>query len=185
MNQKTTLLIIVGIAAIMLFAINCSGSSPSDTTPKPEVCECTDKEHHGIGEDCCDREDCTCTLKVYGQVSDNTSGVNFKIYRKGTLKDAIVTTAAEHFTTSFNGLTELQKSQLTGKIDEIHILAESPNTDGYTYTNQGGKHIFALFHEYAEFANYYLREIRNGGIVVVKLNVNSAIRLANGKTTTF
>jgi len=69
MKQKTTALIIVGIAAIMLFAINCSGSSPSDKPPipEPEVCECTDKEHEGECPPPCPGkggENCDCTDPV-------------------------------------------------------------------------------------------------------------------------
>ena len=143
MNQKTTALIIVGIAAIMLFAINCSGSSPSDTPPEPEpdpVCECTDKEHLGIGETCCDLEDCTCTLRVYGEINDNTYGNHFKIYRNGDVTDAEMATAAANIIAGYGNLAEGQKIDLAGKIDEVHVITD-PN---YTYTNTDGKLIAGI-----------------------------------------
>jgi len=108
MNQKTTALIIIVIAAIMLIAINCSGSSPSDTPPipEPEICECTDKEHLGIGETCCETDDCTCTLKEYGKI-----GGTVPVYRAG-ITNAQMEGVFPTVQLAYNGLGDAHKIKL-------------------------------------------------------------------------
>ena len=148
MNQKATTLIIVGIAAIMLFTINCSGSSPSDTPPipEPEICECTDKEHLGIGETCCDREDCTCTLRVYGSITDNNGNV-INIYREGTVSETDMTKAASDIQAGYASLGLVSKGHFATKgVNEIHVTPSTNNVeDGVISVDLLGAEYFATF----------------------------------------
>ena len=124
MKQKTTALIIVGIAAIMLIAINCSGSSPNDTPPipEPEICECTDKEHLGIGETCCGTDDCTCTLRVYGIITDNNGNV-INIYREGTVSETDMAKAIADIQAGYGSLLEGERIKFATKgVDKIYVV---------------------------------------------------------------
>jgi len=161
---------------------NCDCTDP--VIIEPEVCECTDKEHLGIGEDCCDREGCTCTLRVWGQIDDNTYGNHFKIYRNGEVTDAEMTAVAANITAAYAALDGATKMGLPGKIDEVHITPVSEAS--YTYTTVNGKKVLAFRHNRSQsgIGNLFIN-VSSGSLMLAQLmqldNSKETVRLAFGK----
>ena len=125
---------------------NCDCTDP--IIIEPEVCECTDKEHLGIGEDCCDREDCTCTLKVWGHIADNTHGNHFKIYRNGEVTDAEMAAAVANVIAGYARVGGANKNRLGGKIKEVWIIQEAAdNVKKFDYEVVGNQVILKIQHD--------------------------------------
>ena len=102
-------------------ALAASCKSPTDTPDT--VCACPDKDHLGIGEKCCNGTDCTCELKVYGTIIDNSGNV-IPIYRNGNVTDTQMATATENAIQAYSDLTIYHKMQGDGKLKELHIVPE-------------------------------------------------------------
>jgi len=85
-------------------------------------CECEDKEHLGIGEDCCDKDDCECTYKVYSTLANGV-----KVYRKGTFEEGKVEDIAGRAVTTYANLDPDRKETFTANITEIHIVEGNHN----------------------------------------------------------
>jgi len=165
---------------------SCKNGTTDTPTPPPEpdpVCECPDTEHLGIGETCdCGLADCDCTLKVYGQIDDNTRGNHFKIYRNGDITDAEMATAVTNVTAAYNTMSDAGKNGLSGKIDEVHVIAD----EIYSYKNVNGKLIFSLKFDHSDTIMQNLLNLVSNGTftpVIAQVKSDAVIRLANGKTT--
>jgi hypothetical protein len=130
----------------------------------PPVCECEVKEHLGIGEVCgCGFDDCECTLKVYGTLANGV-----KIFRSGELSDAEMDIAVANAIAAYADLTPLQKTQLEGKIDEIHIspLTLSPSA---SYIMKDGKKVLTYRHNRSSTGvATLLSDIGSGVLVIVQ-----------------
>ena len=154
--KNTTKAKIGGVfAGIMVLATSCPSSTP---------CTCSPIDHLGVGESCCGGDTCNCTVKVYGQVTDNDGKV-INIYRQGAA-DADATIVTVDIISAYNGLSALDKANIKGKIDEIRILpADAAGVLGYSYRNEGGKYILSLdFRINDIYADSVFSGIANGTI---------------------
>ena len=134
------------------------GLANCDCTLKP-VCECSTNEHLGIGENCCGTSDCVCTLKVYGNVA------GMLIYRSGVVNDSDMAMVVSYITDGYNLLASGEKTNLVGKIDEIHIL---PGTAGtFAYTTVYGKKVLKMDIESAEWDSSDLLQRISAGTLLL------------------
>jgi len=111
-------------------------------------CECEDLDHLGIGEKCCYTMDCTCTPKVYGEISDDIDMQplwTFPIYRQGAVND--MTAAVAKAVEAFGGLDEMNRAALYGNIKEVRIIPG--NTASRSVEN--GKFVIELGEDNAAF----------------------------------
>ncbi|MCL2762246.1 MAG: hypothetical protein FWD36_03435 [Treponema sp.] len=106
-----------GLAIITLFVFAACKNEPA----MDSKCECPEKGHLGIGEDCCDAKNCNCALKVYGTITDLNDNV-IKFYRDGEIKvgemEAIITRVKLVY---YEGMGSIQKTNFFNKITEIHV----------------------------------------------------------------
>ena len=105
------------IAAIVVTLTGCE-MVYNMVAPK---CDCKQKEHLGIGEHCCDKNNCTCRIKVYATFSD-AGGNKVSIYREGTIAEPIMATAADNVQIAHAGLDMASRNALRGKMSAVHLL---------------------------------------------------------------
>jgi len=139
LNGNVVLLIILMMTALLLFTMCDNGG------PAPENCDCADKGHLGIGETCnCGKANCTCTLKVYGEVVDNGSlgEIKIPIYRQGEVTD--MATAVAKVIDAYGGLDDATRGALYGKIQEVRII---PGVTTASRSVENGKFIIVFGEE--------------------------------------
>ena len=126
MKQQTTIKLQTGFLTVIMVLVFTFSALSCKPEPEP-ICECTDKEHLGVGEKCCNGTDCDCTLKVYGYITDNVLGsdgvwrdVSYPIYRKGNVLD--MDTAVEKAKEAYASLNDAEKGALLDKFTGIYII---------------------------------------------------------------
>jgi len=113
-----------GMGYFALQSISCRNGTTDNGTTTEKVCECEDKEHLGIGEDCCKTKDCTCELKVYGSFTDNSGNI-VPIYRKGNITAPQMTTAVANVKEAYNErASDGDRIKLNNKLKAIYIGLE-------------------------------------------------------------
>jgi len=143
-KKQIVALLISPLAAV---AIACGDSDNGDSK-----CECPEKEHLGIDEVCCERDNCECTLKIYGWVVDDQGVEEFKfpIYRQGDVTD--MENAVAKVIEAYVSLDPLSKNNLRNKIKEVRILPGNDRTrtieDGQFIINLGEERSAASMESY-------------------------------------
>ena len=132
-------------------------SCKNEQTPDPDpVCECEDKEHLGVGENCCDIKGCECVQKVYGTVA------GIPIYREGNVSagdmgDAVIVVNIIYE----EALVPNQKTSFVDKITEIRIKTTKGMSKNGTILTIG-------YNEEVSELIKYIEGIANGTIVHVR-----------------
>jgi hypothetical protein len=124
---------IIAIFGLVTVFIACDNNNGN------KKCECTPKEHLGIGETCtCGADDCTaCTVKVYGTLGD---AANTPIYRSGDVSDEQMDAAVANARDGYSTL--ILKDELVGKIAAIHITGDGEVN--YSFKIINGQHILEV-----------------------------------------
>ena len=97
------------------------GCKNSVSPEKDEPCECTTKDHLGVGEDCCKASDCGCELKVYGTIEDALRNMKVPVYRKGGVSGDKMLEAIEKAQDAYASLGASRRDALPSKWLAVYI----------------------------------------------------------------
>jgi uncharacterized repeat protein (TIGR02543 family) len=115
------------IALIALTFIACNDPDPK---PDPILCKCDPKEHYLPCT--CGGTDCACAVKPRGFIEEmagfQPSGIQIPIYQSIGVTDEQAETALANIIAGYNGVSNVNKGKLGGKLAEIWIVAGEYST---------------------------------------------------------